>query len=145
MPQKRDYTDITPKELGFYYVITDQYPIMVEIVDVGREYVVRYSGGNDVKMFDMPLSALWSKMTLEDFEDPKPRAMVAIFFNTPCVSCGACNQGMTKVGPFVICHDCYQTNFSGRVTGDNINRCWINKDDPKYIEFVEKNKKEMAK
>lgn len=152
MNKELEFTNETPTEPGFYYVLTDQYPVKVEIIDAGaviegseQDFVVRYHSGQDVAMSAMPTESQWHKRTKEEIERNKDRAIVAVFFNTSCVSCGDCNQGMTKVGPFVICHDCFQGEFAGKINSDELDRCYINKDDPTYIKFVEKNKKEMAK
>ena len=145
MNKELKFTDKTPTEPGYYYLLTDQYPVKVEIVDVGREYVVRYSSGQDVAMSNIPAEAQWHKRTKKEIEKNEGRAIVAVIFNTPCISCGACNQGMMKVGPFVICHSCFQKEFEGKVDSDGIYECFVKKNNPTYIEFVEKNKKEMSK
>ena len=93
----------------------------------------------------MPDGSQWHKITEEELDRNESRVMVALFYNTPCISCGACNQGMTKVGPFVICHNCYQKEFAGKVDCDDCDRCYISQNDTTYIKLVEKNKKEMAK
>lgn len=147
MNKELEFTKKTPTEPGHYYVLTDQHPIKVEIIDAGaviegseQDLVVRYRSGQDVAISSIPAEAQWHKRIKEEIERNEGRAAVVVFFNISCISCDFCNQGMIKVGPFVICHDCFQREFAGEIDSDELCRCYVNKDNPTYIKFVEKNK-----